>query len=80
LPTTVGKQVGIYLLSLFLPPLGIWPGVKYLLQKDERSKMIGGIAILLTILSTVVTIYFSLGIMKQFTQQLNGQLQINQLP
>lgn len=56
LSTTIGKQLSIYALSIFLPPLGLWPGIKYLLQKDKKANIIGIVAILLTVLSTVITI------------------------
>lgn len=72
LSTTVGRQAFIYLLSVFLPPLGLWPGIKYLKQKDEKSRMIGFVAILLTIISTAITIWMTLGFINIFNQQLNS--------
>lgn len=75
--TTVGRQIFIYLLSFLLPPLGLWPAIKYLKQKDEKSRMIGFIAIILTIISTVITIWFSMGFIDTFNQQLNQQLNSN---
>lgn len=48
-------------MSVFLPPLGLWPGIRYLKQKDEKSRMIGFIAITLTIVSTAITIWLTLG-------------------
>lgn len=72
--TSVGRQIWIYFLSTFLPPLGLWPGIKYLLQNDEKAKMIGIIAIVLTILSTIITIWISIGLLNQITQQFNTQM------
>ena len=43
------KQIGIYLLSFFLPPLGLFPGIRYLKNPDEKAKHVGLIAIFLTI-------------------------------
>lgn len=74
--TTVGRQIFVYLLSFLLPPLGLWPAIKYLKQKDERSRMIGFIAIVLTIISTVITIWFTLGFVNTFNQQLNSNLNL----
>lgn len=71
---TVGRQIYIYLLSFLLPPLGLWPGIKYLKQRDEKSRMIGFIAIALTIISTIITIWFTFGFINTFNQQLNQQL------
>jgi hypothetical protein len=41
LPTTLIRQILVYLLSVFLPPLGIWPAIKYLRQGDKKSITIG---------------------------------------
>ena len=61
LSTSIGKQIGVYALSIFLPPLGLWPGIKYLLQKERSAKAIGLVAIILTIISTILTIYLTIG-------------------
>lgn len=74
-PLTLFKQIGIYLVSIFLPPLGLWPGIKYLLQSDEKKKMVGLIAIVLTLLSTVITIWLTIGFVNNLNQGVNTQLQ-----
>lgn len=56
LSTSIPKQISIYILSFFLPPLGLLPGIKYLFQKDQKAKMIGLIALLLTFISIIITI------------------------
>ena len=67
----IGKQIAIYLLSLFLPPLGLFPGIKYLLQKDQKRKMIGVVAIALTIFSTIITVWITINLTKTVNTQLN---------
>lgn len=66
LSTSISKQIYIYAISILLPPLGLWPGIRYLFQKDSRSKIIGIIAIILTIVTTIITI-------KITTDFINGQ-------
>jgi hypothetical protein len=66
-PITLAKQIGIYTMSILLPPLGLWPGIKYVFQKDEKTKLVGIIAIVLTILSSVITIWL-------FSNFLSGML------
>ena len=73
-PVTIGRQIGIYLLSLFLPPLGLFPGIKYLLQKEKKRKIIGIAAIALTILSTIITIWITINLTSQVNNTLNTQL------
>jgi hypothetical protein len=68
------KQLGIYALSLLLPPLGLWPAVKYLRQKSIAAKLVGVIAIILTIISTVVTLYYFYQIMSQMGKTMNIEL------
>jgi len=72
LSTSVFVQLGIYLLSIFLPPLGLWPGVKYARSGDKETKMIGVAAIVLTIISTIVVGWYSYDFVTQLTQSLNG--------
>jgi len=72
--TTILRQILIYLLSIFLPPLGLWPAIKYIKQKDNKSKMIGCIAIILTIISVGISIWLYLGLINTVNQQLNQQL------
>jgi len=76
LSVTVGRQIFVYLLSFLLPPLGLWPGIKYLRQKDQKSRAIGFIAIILTIISTIITFWMALGFMNAFNQQLNSSLNL----
>jgi hypothetical protein len=76
LSVSIGRQILIYLFSFFLPSLGLWPAVKYLKQKDQKSKMIGLVAITLTIVATIITVWFSLDIVNEFNKQLNGNLNL----
>ena len=36
LPINIEKQIGLYLISFLVPPFGLLPGVRYLLQKDRH--------------------------------------------
>lgn len=58
LSTSLITQIAIYVLSVCLPPLGLWPALKYLKQNNSISKRIGLIAIVLTVLSIVITFLF----------------------
>ena len=79
LSTSAWKQILVYLLSILLPPLGLWPAVKYLKQKDDKSRMIGFIAVFLTIISIILTVWFTWGFMNTFSQQLNSEINLNSL-
>ena len=77
LKISLGKQVWIYCVSIFLPPLGLVWTIKYLRQKDPQPRRIALIAALLTIVSTIVTLWATLGIMQ--TVQSEVQTQLNAL-
>lgn len=74
LSTTILSQIGVYALSIFLPPFGLWPAVKYLRQSDEKAKIVGWIAIVLTIVSIIVTTWLATAWFNQINQQVTQQL------
>ena len=74
LSTSIGKQVGIYLLSVLVPPLGLVPGFKYVFQNEAKARIVGLVAVILTIISCIVTFYLTIGLIDQIKSQLNAQL------
>ena len=68
--TGIQKQLGVYLVSFFLPPFGLIPAIKYLRQADSKSKTIGAIALTLTVTSILVTIYLTKFVLGTFESQL----------
>ena len=57
-------QIGIYAFSIILPSICFilvtkWPGIKYIKSHDSKSKKIGIIALILLIVSTVVTYWLA---------------------
>ena len=78
LSTDLLKQVLVYSLSFFLPPLGLWPAIKYLRQPDQKSKNIGLAVIILTGISIVITVYLSVSLLDSFNRELSNQLNVYQ--
>jgi len=70
LSVSLSRQITVYFVSLFLPPLGLWYVWKYLKQKDDKSKQIGITAAILTVISIIVTIYFT----ERFVNSMNQAL------
>ena len=66
----IQKQIGVYLLSFFLPPFGLFPAIKYLRQADSKSKTIGAIALVLTVISILITISLTKLVLGTFESQL----------
>lgn len=73
-PITIAKQISVYAISLLLPPLGLWPGIKYVLQKDEKTKTVGIIAIILTVISTIVTLWLFMNTITSITSGIGSPL------
>ena len=72
--TTVLTQVGIYALSVFLPPLGYWPGAKYWRDPDPAAKRIGMIAVALTTVSTILTIWLTIAFLQSYVSQISQSM------
>jgi len=68
---TLSRQIIVYLVSLFLPPFGLYYAWKYLKAGDYESRKIGIIAIVLTIISTIVTLWLAEGFISSIYQSLN---------
>jgi hypothetical protein len=73
-PITILKEISVYLISILLPPLGLWPGIKYLFSKNARTKRAGMIAIALTIISTVITLWLSVALFNNLSKSVNSQM------
>ena|SRR6185312_540536 len=67
----MGKQVWIYFVSLFLPPLGLIWTFKYFRADNTKLKRIALIATVLTIISIIFTIWFTVGFFQGVQQQVN---------
>lgn len=69
------NQVLIYIGSVLLPPMGFIWGFRYLREKEEKSKMIGIVAIILTIVVLVVVLKLSIDLINTINTQVNTQVQ-----
>jgi ABC-type proline/glycine betaine transport system permease subunit len=67
----------IYLESFFLPPYGILIGIRYLRQKENKSIVVGVVAIILTFLSLVMFVIMTRGLIDTVNTQVNNQLQFS---
>ena len=67
-------QVGFYALAIFLPPLGLWPGIKYAIKQNPHAKWVGIITIILTLISTVLTVWAIFSMFNNYLNQINGVL------
>ena len=64
------KQTIIYAVSLFLPPFGLWYVWKYLKYNSYESRRVGIIAIILTLISVILTLWIAAGFINSIFQSL----------
>jgi len=74
LSTGTFTQIGLYAVSILLPPLSLIWTMKYLKSKDPKAKQIGMISLGLTIAALVAVIWLSIAFAKNVTQEVNQQL------
>jgi hypothetical protein len=74
MPVSFMMQIGLYALAIFLPPLGLWPGIKYAMKNNPQARWVGAITIILTLLSTVLTIWGIFYFSNSYLSQISGSL------
>lgn len=70
--TGIPKQILIYLVSFFLAPFGLGYAFTYLRQPDKKAKIIGWVAIGLTVLAILSTILLAKGFLDQEYKTINS--------
>jgi hypothetical protein len=70
--TSAGKQIVIYLVSFLFPPFGLTWGLKYIRIPDPKVKKIGLIAIILTIVSIILTFWISKTFVDKYAHTLDS--------
>lgn len=73
--TSIGKLTMLFLGSVFLPPLGIIWGLRYLKHKDSASKTVGTSLIVLTIIILFIVIKITVDVINTINEQIGSQLQ-----
>lgn len=75
LGTTVVDLAKLYLGSVFLAPMGIFWGMRYLREKEDKSKIVGIVAMLLSVLTLIIAIQYTVTFMNTINSQVGKQLQ-----
>lgn len=75
LGTSVFDQAKLYLGSVFLAPMGIFWGMRYLREKSDSSKIVGVIAMLLSLVTLIVAIQYTVTFVNTINSQIGSQFQ-----
>jgi predicted nucleic acid-binding Zn ribbon protein len=78
LSTSAGKQILVYLGSIFLFPLGFIWGIRYIREYNRAAKTTGLICLIISVLVLFAVIYVTFMIISGINNQVNQQLQIYQ--
>lgn len=70
--TSLAKQLLIYSVSFFLPPFGLGWAFSYLKQENPMARRIGWVALILTVVSVIATIWVTIGFIHYYVSILNG--------
>lgn len=63
---SAGKQVGVYLLGFFMPPLAIPFALRYIKQPNKKTRIIGMAVLSLVIVSIGLSLYGYVLFLQQF--------------
>ena len=72
LEVSLWAQIVAYSVAIFLPPFGYWTAAKYLKQSDDTSKRIGLIVIILTTISIIAAVWFTVDAVNSASQMVNN--------
>lgn len=78
LSTSMWKIIGVTLVTVLLPPFGLGWAFRYLRQPDQKSKIIGWLMIVLTIISLVYMVKVTIDLVGTVNQAVNTQMQLLQ--
>ena len=78
-PVGLGGQLVLYLKSMIVPPLGIYWAIPYLRQKNVKSKVVGMVAIIITLVALLVLVVALKNFSDSVNKQINSQLDLMQL-
>ncbi len=53
---SISKQIVIYGVSFFLAPFGLAWGIKYARYSDKKTRIVGYVSIILTVISIIITV------------------------
>ena len=71
----IGVLIWLFILSIFLPPLGLGLTIRYIKSEDQNAKAVGWVSLIVTIIAIVVAILLTIAALGSVNQQINSQLQ-----
>lgn len=66
------KFIGNMTLTILLPPMGIFPGIRHLRKDDQTAKILGITYIIVTVIATVVMLKITMDFVNNINEELNS--------
>ncbi|MDP1721950.1 MAG: hypothetical protein Q8L37_01955 [Candidatus Gottesmanbacteria bacterium] len=73
--TTPVDQIKLYAGSILLAPMGIFWGLKYLRENDDKAKIVGVIAMILSGVTFIIATQYTVAFINSLNSQVGQQLQ-----
>jgi len=73
--TAPADQIKLYLGSVFLAPMGIFWGLRYLREESQKSKIVGIIAMTLSVVTLILVTRYTVNLVNTLNTQVEKQLQ-----
>ncbi|HUD20258.1 MAG TPA: zinc ribbon domain-containing protein [Patescibacteria group bacterium] len=67
---TPESQAMLYLGSIFLPPMGVIWGWRYLKRDDQKSKIVGTVAMVITVIVLLLAVKWTVDIVNAVNKQM----------
>ncbi len=67
--------VWLFILSIFLPPLGLGLTIRYIKSPEKNARIVGWISLVVTILASIEAVILSISVLQTINSQVNSQLQ-----
>lgn len=72
--TSASAQIILYIKSALVPPFGLYWAARYLKQYDRKSKIVGLVAIVITLTTFIYLIIVTNNFIKTVNKEVNKQL------
>ncbi len=73
--TSLMDQIKLYLGSVLLAPMGIFWGLKYLKESDDKVKIVGVVAMILSGVTFIIAAQYTVAFINSLNSQVGVQLQ-----
>ena len=72
---SVTSQMILYTKSFLIPPFGILWAYPYLKQPNSKAKLVGVVAVVLTLVSLILAVYYTKVFVDSVNREINSQMQ-----